>query len=214
IGQEAAGEVVAVADSVKDLSPGQHVVVNPMMTPSMIGSGGPEGAFSEQILVRDAVPGVTLLPIPDDLSFEVAALAEPLAVALHGVNRAEVSAGDKVVVYGCGPIGLSMVLWLVDRGITDVVALDLAPARLARAKALGARAVFNPTEVDLRAELTKLHGTVPGVIGEGVGTDAFLDAAGSPTILPEVVRMAKYHARLVVTAVYMQPVQLELGAMR
>ena len=106
-----------------------------------------------------------------------------------------------------------MVLWLVDRGITDVVALDLAPARLERAKALGARAVFNPTEVDLRAELTKLHGTVPGVIGEGVGTDAFLDAAGSPTILPEVVRMAKFHARLVVTAVYMQPVQLELGTM-
>jgi threonine dehydrogenase-like Zn-dependent dehydrogenase len=51
-----------------------------------------------------------------------------------------VKPGDKVVVFGCGPIGLGMVLWLVDRGITDVVALDLAPERLERARALGARA--------------------------------------------------------------------------
>ncbi len=110
-----------------------------MNTPSYVGSGGPEGAFTEEFSSGARI-GDSLLPIPDDLPFEIAALTEPLAVALHGVNRAQAKPGDKVAVFGCGPIGLGMVLWLVDRGVTDVVALDLAPERLERAKALGARA--------------------------------------------------------------------------
>ncbi|MFP5307016.1 MAG: zinc-dependent alcohol dehydrogenase [Gammaproteobacteria bacterium] len=213
IGHEAAGEIIAVGDAVQGVRPGQRVVINPMMTPSYIGSGGPEGAFTEELLVRDARVGDSLLPIPDDLPYEIAALTEPLAVALHGVNRAQVKPGDKVVVFGCGPIGLGMVLWLVDRGVTDVVALDLAPERLERAKALGARAAFDPTKEDLRAKLLALHGSARVFSREAVGTDAFIDAAGAPTILTDVVRMAKYQSRMVVTAEYMKPVELDLGAM-
>jgi 2-desacetyl-2-hydroxyethyl bacteriochlorophyllide A dehydrogenase len=213
IGHEAAGEVVHVGDAVKGVSVGQRVAINPMMTPSFIGSGGPEGAFTEHLLVRDARVGDSLLPIPDDLPYEIAALTEPLAVALHGVNRAQAKAGDKVVVFGCGPIGLGMVLWLVDRGVTDVVALDLASERLARAKALGARATINPAKEDVRARLTELHGSARVLGHEAVGTDAFIDAAGAPNILSDVVRMAKYQSRMVVTAAYMKPVEIDLGAM-
>jgi threonine dehydrogenase-like Zn-dependent dehydrogenase len=213
LGHEAAGEVSFVGAEVEGVSVGQRVVINPMQTPSMIGSGGPEGAFTEQLLVADARLGDSLLPIPEDLPFEVAALTEPLAVALHGVNRARVQPGDKVVVFGCGPIGLGMVLWLKDRGIEDVVALDLAEERLARARQLGAQAALNPAAVDLRAELVKLHGTGKVLNRDAVGTDAFIDAAGAPNILMEVIGMAKFHARLVVTAAYMQPVQIHLGAM-
>jgi 2-desacetyl-2-hydroxyethyl bacteriochlorophyllide A dehydrogenase len=213
LGHEAAGEIVYVGDEVDNVDVGQRVVINPMMTPSYIGSGGPEGAFTEELLVRDARVGDSLLPIPGDLPYDVAALTEPLAVALHGVNRAEVQPGDKVVLFGCGPIGLGMVLWLVDRGITDVVALDLAPERRERALALGARAALDPTEVDLPAELAKLHGTARVFSREAVGTDAFIDAAGAPNILSDVVRMAKYQSRMVVTAAYMKPVELDLGAM-
>lgn len=213
LGHEAAGEIVAVGEAVRGVSVGQRVVVNPMMTPSYIGSGGPEGAFTEQLLVRDARMGDSLLPIPSDLPYEIAALTEPLAVALHGVNRAQVKPGDKVVVFGCGPIGLGMVLWLVDRGITDVVALDLAPERLERAEALGARAAFDPTKEDLKARLMELHGPARVFSREAVGTDAFIDAAGAPNILSDVVRIAKYQSRMVVTAAYMKPVQLDLGAM-
>ncbi len=213
IGHEAAGEIVAVGAAVQGVKPGQRVVVNPMMTPSYIGSGGPEGAFTEELLVRDARVGDSLLPIPDDLPWEIAALTEPLAVALHGVNRAQVKAGDKVVVFGCGPIGLGMVLWLVDRGITDVVALDLAAERRERAMALGARAAFDPTQEDLKAKRTELHGAARVFSREAVGTDAFIDAAGAPNILSDVVRIAKYQSRMVVTAAYMKPVELDLGAM-
>jgi 2-desacetyl-2-hydroxyethyl bacteriochlorophyllide A dehydrogenase len=213
IGHEAAGEVVTVGPGVKGVTVGQRVVINPMMTPSYIGSGGPEGAFTEELLVRDARVGDSLLPIPDDLPYELAALSEPLAVALHGVNRAQAKAGDKVVVFGCGPIGLGMVLWLVDRGIEDVVALDLAPERLERAKALGARAVINPTTENVRARLLELHGSARVFSREAVGTDAYIDAAGAPNILSDVIGMAKYQSRLVVTAAYMKPVQIDLGAM-
>jgi len=213
IGHEAAGEVVTVGSSVKGVSVGQHVVINPMMTPSYIGSGGPEGAFTEELLVRDARVGDSLLPIPDDLPFEVAALTEPLAVALHGVNRAQAKAGDKVVVFGCGPIGLGMVLWLRDRGVTDVVALDLSGERLERAKALGARAIINPAKEDVRARLLDLHGSARVFSREVAGTDAYIDAAGAPSILSEVIGMAKYQSRLVVTAAYLKPVQIDLGAM-
>ena len=213
IGHEAAGEIVSVGANVKGVSVGQRVVINPMMTPSYIGSGGPEGAFTEELLVRDARVGDSLLPIPDDLPYDVAALTEPLAVALHGVNRSEANAGDKVVVFGCGPIGLGMVVWLVDRGVTDVVALDLSDERLARAKALGARAVINPTRDNVRARLLELHGSARVFSREAVGTDAYIDAAGAPSILSDVINMAKYRSRLVVTAAYMKPVEINLGTM-
>jgi (R,R)-butanediol dehydrogenase / meso-butanediol dehydrogenase / diacetyl reductase len=213
IGHEAAGEVIAVGKAVRDVAVGQRVIINPMNTPSYIGSGGPEGAFTEELLVRDARVGDSLLPIPEDLPYEIAALTEPLSVALHGVNRTHSKPGDKVVVFGCGPIGLGMVLWLVDRGVKDVVALDLAPERLERAKALGARAVINPTQENVRARLRELHGAARVFGREAVGTDAYIDAAGAPNLLSDIVNMAKLHARLVVTAAYMKPVALDLGAM-
>jgi len=212
LGHEGSGEVLEVGDEVEGISVGDPVIVNPMMTPGNIGSGGPEGAFTEELLVREARLGASILPIPAGISFEVAAMCEPLAVAMHGVNRAEVNSGDKVVVFGCGPIGLGMVLWLVDCGI-DVVALDLAPTRRERALALGAQAALDPTQVDLRAELARLHGEVPSYGRVGVGTDAFIDAAGAPNILSEVVMMAKFHSRMVITAAHMKPIEFPVGRM-
>jgi len=213
LGHEGAGEVLEVGAAVEGISVGQPVIVNPMMTPGNIGSGGPEGAFTEELLVREARLGDSILPIPAGIPYDVAAMCEPLAVAMHGVNRAEVKAGDKVVVFGCGPIGLGMILWLVDRGVTDVVALDLARERRERALALGARAALDPARVDLRAELRKLHGEVPSYGRVGVGTDAYIDAAGAPNILGDVITMARFHARMVITAAYMKPIEVPVGRM-
>ena len=213
IGHEAAGEVIAVGADVEGAYVGQRVVINPMNTPSNIGSGGPEGAFSDQVLVKDARVGDSLLPIADDLPFDIAALTEPLAVALHGVNRAGAKAGEKIVVFGCGPIGLGMVLWLVDRGVTDVIAVDLADERLERAKALGAAAAINAGREDVSERIRAIHGAGT-LFGRPVAdTDAYLDAAGASTIAMDVTRLAKTHARFVVTAAYARPVELDLSAM-
>ena len=212
LGHEGAGEVIEVGDAVKGVTTGQRVIVNPMMTPSYIGSGGPEGAFTEELLVRDGEGGVNILPIPDGVSYEVAAMCEPLAVAMHGVNRADAKQGDRIVIFGCGPIGLGMVLWAVDRGCRDVIALDLSEDRLARAAALGAHTI-NPARKDTRAQIKAIHGTETVFGREKSGTDAFIDAAGAPSILADVVALAKRHARHVITAAYMKPIELPAGPM-
>jgi hypothetical protein len=85
-------------------------------------------------IIRDAVLGKTLLPVPDDLDLNRAALVEPLAVGLHTVNRGMPNASTKAVVFGCGPIGLAAVLWLARRDVAHIVAIDLADERLDYAK--------------------------------------------------------------------------------
>ena len=213
LGHEAAGQVVAVGPAVEGVRVGQRMVLNPMRTAGLVGSGGSEGAFTEELLVRGARLHDSLLPMPDDLPYDVAALTEPLAVALHGVNRSEAKRDDKVVVFGCGPIGLAAVLWLADRGVQDVVAVDISGERLQRALALGAHAAVDPVKEDLRTRLTELHGRARVLSRDAVGTTAFIDAAGAPNIVPDVVSMAGYHARLVVVAAYRDPVSLHLGTM-
>ncbi|HEX7854938.1 MAG TPA: zinc-binding dehydrogenase [Sphingobium sp.] len=213
IGHEAAGEVLSVGKDVEGITVGQRVAINPMNTSTNIGSGGPEGAFTEQVLVGDARLGDNLIPLADDVPYEIGAMTEPLAVALHGVNRGQVKAGDKVAVFGCGPIGLGMIIWLVDRG-ANVVALDLAPERLERAKALGAHHVINPGTEDVRAKLIEYHGTGRVLNRDAVGTDVYLDAAGAPTLLNDIVsNMAKFQSRMVITAAHMKPVEINLGKM-
>ena len=211
LGHEGAGEVMFVGSEVADIAVGQLVIVNPMNTPSFIGSGGPEGAFTEELLVREARLGDSILPIPAGIPYDIAAMTEPLAVAMHGVNRAEAREGTKLVIYGCGPIGLGMVLWAVDRGC-DVIALDLAEERLERARTLGARTI-NPSTEDAVARIKELHGTEHYFGRERSSTDAYIDAAGGPSILADVVSMAKKHARHVITAAYMKPIELPAGPM-
>jgi (R,R)-butanediol dehydrogenase / meso-butanediol dehydrogenase / diacetyl reductase len=214
LGHEGAGEVLHVGSEVSGLAPGDAVIVNPMATPGLIGSGGPEGAFVDRLLVRDGERGTNLLPIPEGVGYDVAAMCEPLAVAMHGVNRARAKAGEKIVVFGCGPIGLGMVLWLADRGVEELIAVDLADERLDRAKSLGAKYTINPSREDLRAKIAEYHGEAADMIGmPRVDTDAFLDAAGAPQIVPDAIAMAKTHARVVVTAVYHDTVAVPLTAM-
>ncbi len=212
LGHEGAGEIMIVGSEVEGVTVGQSVIINPMMTPSYIGSGGPEGAFTEELLVRDARLGDSLLPIPEGISYEIAAMCEPLSVALHGINRAQAKAGERIVIFGCGPIGLGMVMWAVDRGCKDVIALDLSDERLARAEALGAYTI-NPGREDAAARIKELHGTVKVFGREKSGTDAYIDAAGAPSILRDVVMLAKTHARHVITAAYLKPIELPAGPM-
>ena len=94
LGHEGAGEIMAVGSGVQGLSVGQAVIVNPMNTPSFIGSGGPEGAFTEELLVRDARLDDSILPIPEGIPYDVAAMCEPLAVALARGQPGRSEGGD------------------------------------------------------------------------------------------------------------------------
>ncbi len=154
-GHEFSGRVVAVGDAVTGWRVGDQVVGGPSPrcgtcehcragrpslctvrdTPGM--GAHRDGAFAEYILVHEA--GV--LRVPDGLSMRAAALAEPLAVALHGLTRGDVHAGQRLLITGAGPIGALSVAAAAARGVTDIVVSEPHPRRRALAERLGAQTV-------------------------------------------------------------------------
>ena len=214
LGHEPAGEVAEVGADVTGISVGDHVVINPIASrKGMIGSGGPGGALSEFLLIPDAVLGTSLAVVPEHIPFAVAALNEPMAVARHAVNRTRPKPGDKVVVFGAGPIGLGAAISYKRGGAAHVVVVDVIPSRLAKALAIGADAVINSAEEDVVARLVELHGAGATAMGAPrAGTDIYLDAAGVGVVVDTALAAAKHRATLGIVAVHKKPVAIDLGA--
>lgn len=208
LGHELAGVVESVGAEVADLRPGMRVVLNPTASGNMIGNGGSEGGFAARLLVRNAAAGGSLFPIPDGLAMHLAALTEPLGVGMNAVDRTGIGLGDKVAVFGAGPIGLSAIATLRDRGVSDVVAVDLSPRRLGLAAALGARATINAVEEDPWVALKRLHGEAPLMGAPMAGTDAYIEASGAAKVITDVLQKAKAESRLTVVALHEQPVHV------
>ena len=118
------------------------------------------------------------IPIPEGVSDEAAAMAEPLATAVHAVRRSSLKVGDSVAVLGAGPIGLFTMQVARAAGASRVLVAEPAPARSAAARALGADSVIDPTETDVEqafAELT--NGKGPDVAFECAAARGTLDDA-------------------------------------
>ncbi|MEV0671457.1 zinc-binding dehydrogenase [Mycobacterium sp. NPDC050441] len=210
LGHEPAGEIIEVGSGVTGIEVGDHVVINPMAAPSgIIGNGGATGALADYLLIEDAQRGVSLEVIPDHIPWEVAALNEPMAVARHGVNRCLPKPGDKVVIFGAGPIGLGAVLAFRSVGVSHIVVVDLIAARLEKALQIGADAVINTADADVVARLIELHGEGEARFGGRAGTDIYLDAAGAPAVITTALAAARHGATLGVVAVHKEPVPVE-----
>ena len=125
---------------------------------------------------------------------------------MQSVNQSGAKPGDKVVVFGCGPIGLFALATLADRGVTDTVAVDLSPARLELAKTVGAAHVIDPTEVDLWEELKRIHGTTPFMFGPTAATDIFIEASGADSVIGDVLQNGRVDGTLVIVALHYRPV--------
>ena len=214
LGHEPAGEVVEVGTEVTGVEVGDHVVINPIAPGAgMIGSGGPQGALSEYLLVENAVVGTSLAIVPAEVPFAVAALNEPMAVARHAVNRTNPKPGDQVVIFGAGPIGLGALIGYQRSGAASVVVADVIPSRLEKALAVGADAVINSAEEDVVARLTELHGTGTTAMGHPrPATDIYMDAAGVPAVIDTALSAAKQNATLGVVAVHKKPVPVDFQA--
>jgi threonine dehydrogenase-like Zn-dependent dehydrogenase len=207
LGHEMAGVVEWAGDEVTDVRAGDRVVVHPGDDEvGRLGSGAPEGGLTPMLLIREAARGRRLFRVPDEIPLRVAALTEPLAVGIQAVRQADVTRGDKVAVFGCGPIGLMSLVTLADMGIDDVVAVDVSAARRVLAKEFGAAHVLDPTAVDVWAELARLHGTAPFMFGPTPATDAFIEASGSDQVLREIPEHGRVGGRLSVVALHYQPV--------
>lgn len=214
LGHEPAGEVVEVGADVTGIEVGAHVVPDAFaFADGLIGSGGAQGGLSEYVVIKDFEPGRQLKEVPAHIPWEVAALNEPMAVALHGVNRTQPKEGDKVVVFGAGPIGLGAVLGYRRQGAAHIVVVDVVPSRLEKALKVGADAVINSAEEDLAARLIELHGdgATAMVRGQRSGTDIYLDAAGASVIPGQVTSLAKHGATFGIVAVHKEPVEIDFG---
>jgi threonine dehydrogenase-like Zn-dependent dehydrogenase len=98
------------------------------------------GGYAEQVLAEAAMSFV----VPNGLSPDVAALTEPMAVALHAVRRSDIGKGDVAIVIGCGPVGLAVIAHLKASGVKTIVASDFSSGRRALATKCGADVVVDP----------------------------------------------------------------------
>ena len=108
--------------------------------------------------------------MPKDIKREAGVLVEPLACAIHAVERGEIQLGDTVVLAGAGTLGLLMLQIIKLKNPGQIIVTDAKPERLEKAKALGAHAVINVKETDPVAKVKSLT--------DGYGTDVFIEATG------------------------------------
>lgn len=180
IGHEFAGDVVAIGEGSDAAWLGQRVTVEPCV-PCGHCEACLRGAYGHcaqlTFLYRTGdgamapyvpVPQRCLYPLPDSLSYEVGALIEPLAVAVHAVRRAGVALGSEVLIVGAGAIGLCVTALCRHAGAARVVTVDPQPGRREAALALGATDALAP-DVPLPGSFTHAF--------ECVGREATLVAA-------------------------------------
>lgn len=188
------------------------------------------GGYAEQVLVEASIT----FAVPNGLAMDVAALTEPMAIALHAVRRSEIKKRDTAVVVGCGPVGLAVICQLKAMGVEKIVASDLSPGRRALAGRCGADVVVDPavdspygraagkgmiTEFSGLGELAigsmdKLR-KVPGWehvyrAAEALGAagpkrPVIFECVGVPGMIDGIITAAPLYSRVIVVGVCMSP---------
>jgi len=191
------------------------------------------GGYAEQVLVQAAMT----FAVPNGLSLDVASLTEPMAVALHAVNRSEIKKSDTAIVIGCGPVGLGIICQLKTLGVETIVASDFSPGRRALAARCGAHVVVDPrvespyekagskgavsdatalyeTGMSAMEKLRKLPGwqhvyRVADALGAaGPKRPVIFECVGVPGVLDGIIMAAPLNSRVVVAGVCMAADQL------
>ncbi len=194
-GHEAAGQIVAVGEAVNDWQVGDRVVANnsaPCMKcffcqqqdyslcPNLTWNNG---TFAEYLKIPAPIVQQNLLPIPDELPDELAAMTEPLACVLHGVARSNVKRNDRVVVLGDGAIGLMFVAVLAHQS-AKVLLFGGNDRRLQIGKQVGAAHTFNYHQLDDTPNVAR-------DLTEGWGADVVIEATGVPAVWETAIACAR-----------------------
>ena len=200
LGHEYSGEVVEVGEGVTDFAVGDHVTVDPniycghcaycqngkkQLCPSMEAIGVTrDGGFAQYSLI----PASQAFKLEPTVPWEAAAMAEPLACCLHGIDLAGIQVGDKVCVVGGGAIGLLMVQLAKLSGASQIVLSEPNEKRRQVGLQLGANAAIDPTRPDSQEVFAQVLGGGANVVIECVGNvpavkSAFQFAGKGATVL-------------------------------
>ncbi len=211
-GHEIAGEVAALGERVSGRQPGDRVVVEPLACchacaaclrgdyqvcrGRVLFGAGQDGGLAEYV----RVPAYALFPLPDGLPFTTAALAEPAAVAIHGIRLAEVQAGERVLIQGSGTIGLLSILAAASAG-AEVTAAARYPHQIAAARQFGADHVYEASEAGAR-ELAAAAREQP--------FDAAIETVGGEAdTLLQAPALLRAGGRLCVLGVFLHPPRID-----
>lgn len=195
LGHEYAGIVTATGEAVDNVKVGDKVAVDPNMycgkcLPCRMGKKqNCENLFALGVNVNGGFAQYSVCPdtqcfrMKDSVSFEEAAMAEPLACAVHGIDRAGIRPGQSVLIIGGGTIGLLMVQLARLSGASSVMVSEPIAMRRKIALEVGADAAIDPLSVDLKEEIRKISGrdgadVVIECIGKAATSEQALDVAG------------------------------------
>lgn len=195
LGHEFVAEIAAFGpDTHRRLPLGQRVLSIPflMQDGALVPIGVTSrtgGAYAEYFLLSECF----LIPVPNELPDEAAALTEPFAIGVHAVTKAMLETGDAAAVVGCGPVGLAVIAALRERGVTTIVAGDLSLKRRGLARAMGATEVVDPSGgLNVVARLKALVPSAPAVIFE---------CSGAPGMMERIICDAPQAARVIVVGI-------------
>lgn len=153
--------------------------------------GYADGAMAEYMKIYNTSH---IYKIPESLSLNEASILEPLACAIHTVQRANIEYEDTVVLAGAGTLGLCMVQLIKLKTPKKVVVLDVNEKRLEIARELGADIVLNPLEHDIHKEVRSLT--------DGYGCDVYIEATGSPAGVTQGLEMIRKLGRFIQFSVF------------
>jgi len=139
--------------------------------------------------------------VPKEIPVAEAALIEPMACAIHAVQRGDIQLGDVVAIAGMGPIGLGMLQTAKLKGPGCLIALDLKPHRLELAKKLGADVAINVAEGDAIQRVLDLT--------EGYGCDVYIEATGAGPAVAQGLQMVRKLGTFVEFSVHAGPVAID-----
>jgi len=166
----------------------------------VFGVSGPDGGWAEYMKYPK---GSIVWKVPKDLSYDVAIAIEPLACAIHGVERAKLQLQDTVVLTGCGPIGLLMLQVAKLKHPKCIVASDPDENRLGIAKELGADITVNPEKEDIVNIVKDLT--------NGLGCDVVLEASGYSKAVKQAIDMLRRRGRLMEFGVFTEKVCVDFS---
>jgi len=205
LGHEVAGEIVAVGEQVTYLAPGTRVAVAPNvgcgvcwecvqgnnnLCPDYDAFGITlDGGFAEYMLITaPTVQQGNVVEIPDDLSFEEAALNEPLSCCYNAQQACRLAPGETMVIMGAGPMGLMNLLLARYSGAGQIIVSEVQEDRAQQAVEFGADLVVDPGKQDLREAVLKATG--------GRGADVIIVAVGSAVLQEQAVELAARRGRV------------------